>query len=263
MKKLYTLALMALASLALTGCGVGTIETGHVGVRTSFGQVQQDEVQPGFYVAITSHVDEYTTKETSIALTNLTPKAKDKLRLQDLDVTVYYTTAANKIADFASTHTGMSAHMKGEGFIRPGYFLIENLAAGIISDETAKFDSMTLHQNRTELENGIKTSLSAQLQASDPGYFKITRVVASSLITDPSVEDSIRKNIAMSNEIDTAMKNVKKMQQEAEAMTKTANALTPMLLQNEYIKAIALCAGNPKCTLIVGSSATPMLNLPK
>jgi len=134
----------------------------------------------------------------------------------------------------------------------------------VISDETSKFDSLTLHQNRTELEQAIKVSLTDQLNKSDPGFFEITRVNISTLLTDPSVEDSIRKNIQMNNEIDTAMKEVKKKQQEAEAMTKTANALTPMLLQNEYIKAIGRCADNPKCTLIVGGgSAVPMLNLPK
>lgn len=264
MKKLYLICCAALMSVFLTGCGFGTIETGNVGVRTAFGKVQQDEEQPGVYTAFLSHVDEYTTKETFVALQNLTPKAKDKLIMKDLDVTVYYKMHPNKVADFASTHASMSARIQGESYIRPGYFLIENIAKGVISDEVSKFDSLTLHQDRTNLENAIKTSLAEQLNLSDPGYFEITRVNISTLLTDPSVEESIRKNIQMNNEIDTARKEVAKKLQEAEAMTKTANALTPMLLQHEYIKAIAKCADNPKCTLIVGgSSANTMLNIPK
>lgn len=265
MKKLWIIAALAMSAL-LTGCGFGTIETGNVGVRTTFGKVQQEEEQPGVYTAILSHVDEYTTKETYVALQNLTPKAKDKLILKDLDVTVYYKIHPNKVADFASTHASMSAKLKEESFIRPGYFLIENLAKGVISDEVSKFDSLTLHQDRAKLETAIKTALTEQMNTSDPGYFEITRVNISTLLTDPTVEDSIRKNIQMTNEIDTARKEVAKKLQEAEAMTKTANALTPMLLQHEYIKAISACANSQKCTLIIGGgsgNAVPLVNLPK
>lgn len=260
MKKLFLIAIIAMSSL-LTACG--TVETGNVGVRKTFGQVQQDEVQPGFYQSVLSSVDEYTTKETYVSLQNLTPKAKDKLILKDLDVTVYYKTNPSKVAEFVSTHAAMSAKMQGEGFIRPGYVLIDNMARGIVSDEVSGFDSLTLHQNRTDLEIAIKNALTAQLNKSDPGYFEVTRVVVSSLLTDPSVEESIRKNIAMTNEIDTARKEVQKKLEEANAMTKTANALTPMLLQHEYIQAIGKCADNPKCTLIVGGNTQTMLNLPK
>lgn len=260
MKKLFLIAVIA-ASTLLTACG--TVETGNVGVRKTFGQVQQDEVQPGFYQSILSSVDEYTTKETYVSLQNLTPKAKDKLILKDLDVTVYYKTNPQKVAEFVSTHAAMSAKMSGEDFIRPGYVLIENLARGIVSDQVSEFDSLTLHQNRTDLEAAIKTSLTDQLNKSEAGYFEVTRVVVSSLLTDPSVEESIRKNIAMTNEIDTARKEVQKKLEEANAMTKTANALTPMLLQHEYIKAIDKCASNPGCTLFVGAPGGLNMTLPK
>lgn len=264
MKKLW-LILAVLAATQLTACGLGgTIETGNVGVRTMLGKVQQEEESPGFYTAVFSSVTEYTAKETNVILKDMTPKAKDKLRLADLDVTVYYKMAPGKVADFASTKAGMSARLQGESFIRPGYFLIENLAKGVISDEVSKFDSLTMHQNRTELELAVKAALQETLNKSDPGFFEITRVAVSSLLTDPSVEKSIQANISMNNEIDTAKKEVQKKLQEADAMTKTANALTPMLLQHEYIKAISRCADNPKCTLIVGgNSSNTMLNIPK
>ena len=260
MKKLFLIAMIA-ASTLLTACG--TVETGNVGVRKTFGQVQQEEVQPGFYQSILSSVDEYTTKETYVSLQNLTPKAKDKLILKDLDVTIYYKTNPAKIADFVSTHAAMSAKMQGESFIRPGYVLIENLSRGIVSDEVSGFESLTLHQNRTDLEAAIKNALSEQLNKSEAGYFEVTRVVVSSLLTDPSVEQSIRDNIAMNNQIDTARKEVQKKKEEADAMMKTANALTPMLLQHEYIKAIDKCASNPGCTLFVGAPGNLNMTLPK
>lgn len=263
MKKALLAITIALSGLLLTGCG-GAIETGNVGVRTQFGKIQQEEEQPGIYLAVLSHVDEYTVKETSVALVNLTPKAKDKLILKDLDVTVYYKIIPNKVADFASTHASMSARMEHEHFSRPGYFLIENVAKGVISDETSKFDSLTLHQNRVALELAIKTSLTEQLSKTDPGYFEITRVIISSLLTDPSVEDSIRKSIMVQNDLATATQQVQVKQQLALANEKLTQSLTPLFLQHEYIEALKICAGSPHCTMIIdGSKGGALVNVSK
>jgi len=72
------------AALFLTACGA--IESGNVGVRTSFtGSVNTNEMQQGFYTHITSKVQEYSTKEITVALMDMQPKAKDNLTLADLD----------------------------------------------------------------------------------------------------------------------------------------------------------------------------------
>lgn len=247
----------------LTGCGA--IETGNVGVRTQFGQVEQTEVQPGFYTAVLSSVTEYTAKETSVSISDLTPKAADKLMLKDLDVTIFYESNPTLVADFVSHRSGMSALVQGDSAVRPGYVLIDKLARGASSSAVAKFDSQQLHSSREALEAEIRTMLQADLEASDPGMFKITRVNISSLLTDSSIEDSIRKNIQAQNDIATATKRVEVREQEAEANIKLAASLTPAFLQHEYIKAIEKCAENNGCMLIVGGggNVTPMINMPK
>lgn len=253
-------AIIALSAM-LAGCG-GTIDTGNVGVRTQFGKIQQEVEQPGAYLAVLSHVDEYTVKETSVPLAKLTPKAKDKLILKELDVTVYYKVHANKVAEFASTHGAMSAQLGGEHSWRPGYYLIENVAKGVISDETSKFDSLTLHQNRQALEAAIKVSLAEQLTKTDPGYFDITRVVISTLLTDPSIEDSIRKSIMVQNDLAAATQQVQVKQQLALANEKLTQSLTPMFLQHEYIEALKTCAGSQHCTMIIdGSKGGALVNV--
>lgn len=264
MKNLKFLAIIGgiVLSSLLTACG--QIETGNVGVRTQFGKVQAEEETPGVYTAILSNVDEYTTKETYVSLDNLTPRAKDNLTLKDLDVTIYYKTNPTKIAEFVSSHAGMSAKMQGEHFIRPGYVLIENLARGAAYDETSKFDSLTLHQNRQDLESAIKDTLNNQLSKSDPGYFEITRVVIRSITTDPQVEESIRKAVAKDKELEAARKEVQVKAQEAAANNALAASLTEPLLKREYIQAISKCAENSNCTLILGGgNSVPLINLPK
>ena len=92
------LALLAVA-IALTSCG--TIESGNVGVRTTLGKVNPEEVEPGIYLGLPgiSRVQEFSSKEIGIDLNDLTPKARDNLSLRDLDVTVYYRVQPSSIAD--------------------------------------------------------------------------------------------------------------------------------------------------------------------
>ncbi len=263
MKKLFAIAILAIASL-LTGCA-GVIETGNVGVRTSFGKIDLDEVGEGFYTNPFSSVLEYTARETSVEVIDLQPRAKDNLTLKDLDVSVYYTMAPEKIADFSATHKMMSASLTGDGdMIRPGYILLENQARGVIYDSVSRFDSMTLHQNRQALEADIMKNLRAELEKSDPGYFKITRVVIRGIQTDPQVEDSIRKSVAKDKEFEAAEKDVQVKKKMAAANLQLAESLTPAFLQHEYIGAIAECAKRQGCTLIVGGgNSVPLINLPK
>ncbi|MDT4822982.1 hypothetical protein FQZ97_562020 [compost metagenome] len=78
------------------------------------------------------------------------------------------------------------------------------------------------------------------------------------------MEDSIRRSIQAQKEVETAKEQVKVKQQEAEAMTKIAQSLTPSYLQHEYNVALAECAKRASCTMIVGTSgATPIVNLPR
>ncbi|TSP14025.1 SPFH domain-containing protein [Cupriavidus campinensis] len=264
-RSIVTIGAMLGATLSLSGCGFGFVETGQVGVRTAYGKIQSDEVSPGFYTAILSSVDKYTVKETSVELRDMKPRAKDNLTLKDLDVTVYYTTNPGRVAEFASEKGGQSARMEGESFLRPGYMLVQKLAQGAAQDAVSHLDSLTLHQNRTALEDAIVKATQAELdKATHLGDFTVTRAVVTSVQTDPAVEESIRRSIQVQKDVETATQQVKVKQQEAEAMGKINASLTPAYLQHEYNVALTECAKRASCTMIVGTSgATPIVNIPR
>lgn len=106
------LSITALLCTLLSGC-FGTIDTGHVGVRTTFGKVDTEELQQGMYSALLSSVREFTAKEISVQLNNLTPKAKDNLSLKDLDVTIYYTIKPTVIAEMDIKYQGQGYYSEG------------------------------------------------------------------------------------------------------------------------------------------------------
>ncbi|WP_374335374.1 SPFH domain-containing protein [Methyloversatilis sp.] len=257
--KYIKVAIVMLFAAMTTACGF--IETGEVGVRKTFGKIDNEEVSVGFYTAVLSSVDTYSIKETVVDLKDLKPRALDNLSLRDLDVSVYYTVNPSIIAEFSASNAGMSA--KGEdGRIYPGYNLIQRLASGEINDKVAKMESLKLHQNRDTLENDVLAGLQAQLDAKVPGGFKVTRVVVTGIQTDPAIEASIQKSIQAEKDLEIATKQVQVKQQQALANEKLTQSLTPAYLQYEYIKALQDCASSKDCTMIVDqSSSSKMLNV--
>jgi regulator of protease activity HflC (stomatin/prohibitin superfamily) len=260
MKRLILVVLAVLMPFFFTGCGF--IDSGEVGVRTQFGQIQPTVEQPGFYTAILSHLTIYTAKETTVDIGGLTPRAKDNLTLKDLDVTIYYRANPAALPNFQASRAGQSAELSGEGFVRPGYVLIQNVASGVINDSVSHFDSLTLHTNRGPLESMIKAELQSRLDKDNPNTFTVTNVIVRTIHTDPSVEDAIRNSIMAEKQVQTAKQLVQVKEQEAQANEKLTQSLTPAYLQHEYNMALQACASHQGCTMIVGTGdVRPMVNV--
>lgn len=271
MKKL--LFILTLGVAALSGCSVGTIDTGNVGVRSRWGNVSMEEIGPGPYIAFFATTDEWTAKEVSVELKDLRPRAKDNLYLKDLDATVYYTTNPSMVAEFITAKKGQSGEDSHHVGI-PGLHLIKNVGAGAVSDQTSKFDSLTMHQNRNPLEEAIKKAMQADLD-SDPkvkGTFQVTRVVITSLQTDDSIEKSIQANVQRQKDIEAQEKQIELNRKAAQAQVEAAKgiaeanmriaaSLTPALLQSQQNDALKACAAKGSgCTMIVGSGGVPLLS---
>lgn len=258
---------MLLPTIFLAGC-IGVIDEGNVGVRTTFGKVKQEPEQPGMYMAILSNIREYTTKESSVSINDMTPKTKDNLSLADMDVAIYYTTKGDKIPGLHVKYIRQSMEDK-QSIFYPGFYLIENISRTAIYDVTSEHDSLTIHQKRDEIAAEIKRRVQESLDASDPGSFVISKVVVRQITTDPAIEQSIRDNVKMGKLVDTknaelalAQAEAKRVIIEAEGTAKRNAILNASITPNliEYKKANALqdCAQRSGCTMIVGN-ATPII----
>ena len=184
MKKSLTLALIA---LTLSACGA--IQTGEVGVRTTFtGKVVPQEIDQGFYTHLTSKVHEFSTKEIAIELFNMQPKAGDNLTLDDLDIEVYYTIEPSSVVDmhikYANRH-----ERAGSGSYLPVYNLVKSFAREAVYETVSEYDSLVVHQERDKIRLQVKERTQEALDATDPGVFQIQKVVIRDVKTDPTIED--------------------------------------------------------------------------
>jgi regulator of protease activity HflC (stomatin/prohibitin superfamily) len=236
------LALLAIG-LALTSCG--TIESGNVGVRTTLGKVNPEEVEPGIYLGLPgiSRVQEFSSKEIGIDLNDLTPKARDNLSLRDLDVTVYYRVQPSSIADLYVKYAAQHGLEEGKRSVYlPAIGLLQRLARNAVFEQAAQIDSLVMHTRRDELSASVLRSLQAELDTNDKGVITVTRVVIRALTTDPAIEKAIQDSVAAQKQLETTKQRIAIAEAEAQVEIKKAegiakaNQIINQSLTREYLQ---------------------------
>ena len=235
------LSILAVTFVYLT---IVLIESGNVGVKKTLGKVNPEEVSPGLTLrmpAITQ-ITEFVGKEIAIDLIDLTPKAADNLSLRDMDVTVFYKAAAEQIADLYVKYANAHHYDEESNSYFPAYRLVYREARRSAYETVAKIDSLTMHKKREQIASSIKARLQETLESNDPDVFEVTRVVIRSVLTDPSIEESIREAVANQKRLEAkqVMVEIERKNAEIEAIRAEgiakANNIINKTLTNEYLQ---------------------------
>jgi regulator of protease activity HflC (stomatin/prohibitin superfamily) len=137
-------------------------------------------------------------------------------------------------------------------------------------EEVAKQDSLTIHQHRDDVASAMKENIQKALDESDPGVFKITRVVMRQVVTDPAIEQSILQAVQVSKQIEAKKAELELAKAEAARTIAEANgtaernrilnaSITDNLIRYKQALAQENCAASGKCTMIIGNG-TPIVN---
>jgi regulator of protease activity HflC (stomatin/prohibitin superfamily) len=260
------------AILALGSCEV--IDTGNVGVKTTAGQVDLQEVMPGFTfkAPMITGITEYNVKEASLDLGDLTPKARDNLSLKDLDVSIFYEVEPSKVADIVAGYQGQTLYSEESGAWYPGQGIVVRFAREAIYDAVSKMDSLTIHQRREALVQEIRINLQRKLDKFTPNTFRVTNLVVRAITTDPSIENSIQLAVQAQKDLERKGSELKAAEADAQialtraegeaAANRALNAsLTPELLRKMQIDSMEKFARNGNATVVLPSGATPLINV--
>jgi regulator of protease activity HflC (stomatin/prohibitin superfamily) len=234
--------LLLVVVVAATSCG--TLETGNVGVRTTLGKVNPEEVEPGVYVGVPgiSSVQLFSGKEIAVDLNDLTPKARDNLSLRDLDLTVYYKVATGSVAELYIKYAARHARAEGAREFLPAYQLVQGVARNVVFEEASKIDSLVMHTKRDEMAAAIRRGIQTELDTNDKGVFTITRVVVRALSTDPAIEKAIQESVAAQKQLETTRQRIQIAEAEALVEIKKAegiakaNQIINQSLTREYLQ---------------------------
>ncbi len=238
------------------------VETGHVAVEKTLGTVDMDETSAGlnWKMPVITRAYEFSAKEIVIDFNDLTPKARDNLRLKDLDISVYYKVAPVAVAEMMVKYA--AAYAEGPEALLPAYGVVFREGRDVIYQEVTKIDSLELHRNRDALREGITANLQVKLDQKDPGVFTITRVAVRALNTDPTIEAAIQQAVQAQKRLEAKRVEVEIANKDAEieiARAKgiaEANAiinesLTPEYLQHELNEALKMFAENEGDVVVI------------
>lgn len=269
------------AILSLAACS--QIDTGNVGVERTLGKVGTEALVPGVYFTLFKNVDEFTTKEVSFQLNDMTPKSRDNLTMKDVDIDIYYkTTPASVPALYIKYQGDVVQHNEivkgGTRDLVVAFSRVSREAREAVYKSMAELDATTMHTKRTELSEMVRSRLQAELENNDQGAFVVTAVNVRNLLTDPAIEAAIRSRAETDQAIEKKRKEVELAKAEAERLIVQAQgearaneiisaSLTPSLkdiklaeIQRDTALALASKPGN---TVLLGGHATPLVNVGK
>ncbi|MDN3653308.1 SPFH domain-containing protein [Thalassotalea ponticola] len=245
------------------------VDTGHIAVEKTLGTVDMEEVPAGlnWKLPLLTQAYEFSAKEIAIDFNDLRPKARDNLRLQDLDISIYYKVDPSKISEMMVKYA--ASYTKGKDALLPAYNVVYREGRDVIYEEVTKIDSLALHRNRDQLRLGIATELQLKLDDKDPGIFTITRVAIRALNTDPTIEAAIQKAVqaqktleAKKVEVEIAGKDaeieIARARGIAEANAIINSSLTPEYLQHELNEALKMFANNEGGVIVVPANMQNM-----
>lgn len=271
--------ILPLAALSLAACS--QIDTGNVGVERTLGKVGTEALTPGVYFTLFKSVDEFTTKEVSFQLVDMTPKSRDNLTMKDVDIDVYYKTTPAAVPGLYVKYQGdVVQHNQivqgGTKELVVAFSRVSREAREAIYKSVAELDATTMHTKRTELSEMVRARLQEELEKNDKGAFVVTAVNVRNLLTDPAIEAAIRSRAETDQAIEKKRKEVELAKAEAERLIVQAQgearaneiisaSLTPSLKEIKLAElqrdtALAL-AGKPGNTVLLGGGATPLVNV--
>ena len=220
----------------LTGCT--KIESGHVGIRTSFnGTVESQELQVGFHQTLIGSVKNYVANDITTSLSDLTPQTKDRSTLSDLDMSYTYNVTPNMIGDLVVKFKGRDFYDRETGDYYPLALYIENVMRTATTDTFSQYDALSANDNREEIRDRIKQR--AEEMFKEDGLadaVKIHQVFIKNLQLSKAIMESANAVIISQNVLKAKEYEVQTAKKEAERVT----LLSANKANLDYIKVNAL-----------------------
>lgn len=216
------LALMAIGVVTMTGCT--RVETGHVGVRTTFnGSIEPDELGVGFHQTLIGSVTTYVANEITWKIDNLTPQTKDRSQLEDLDLAYTYSVNPATIADLVVKYKGRDG-IDDHGDRYPLALYVENVVKTATTDVVSKYDALEANEKREEIRNKIRDQAEAMFKEDGLNEaVNIHQVFVKNMQLSKAIMTSANAVIISQNELKTKEFEVQTAKKEAERLVALSN----------------------------------------
>lgn len=206
--------------------GFQIIETGNVGVRSTLGQIDRDEVQPGlrFAIPFIQTIEPVFTKTVMVNYSSTESKKNDSLEINyeptlmgedanglplGIDLTVEVAPVDNLMAD-------MYIETGREGFDKKVVQTVRSVGRKVLSG----FEADIVMTKRTELNSGLTNDLNTAFEGSR--YFKLASVQLKQIVLPPKVKEAIETVALQRQQAAASREQIAVRDAEAEALKKKA-----------------------------------------
>jgi len=269
---LATLGIIVVIGLLFTGCSLTTVDAGQIGVRTQFGKVTENSVEPGLHFVnpIGGHIIKYDVREQKAEIKAPT-YTKD---MQQADIFIVVTYALNK------GEVGVVHQTYGTAYADR---VVLPKVTGAIKDVIGNIEAAELVNAREKAAKSILDTATAQIaEAKVP--VTITSLVITNIDYSDVFEKSIEEKVVAQQNAIRAQNETKRVEEEskqtvirAEAQAKSKLALAEAeakaveirgkaLKENPdvvMLEAITKWDGKMPTTLFTGNSAANVLDVSK
>ena len=218
----FLIGVALLGMLSMSACT--RVETGHVGIRTSFsGEIDPQELGVGFHQTIIGSVSTYVANEITWKIENLTPQTKDRSQLEDLDLAYTYSVNSASIGDLVVKYKGRDA-VDDNGDRYPLALYVENVVKTATTDVLSHYDALEANEKRETIRNEIRTQ--AERMFKEDGLAEavnIHQVFVKNLQLSKAIMQSANAVIISQNELKSKAFEVDTARKEAERLTLLAN----------------------------------------
>lgn len=209
---LITLAIILVIGLMFCGCSLTTVDAGQIGVRTQFGKVTENSVEPGLHFVnpIGGAIIKYDVREQKAEI-----KAPTYTRdMQQADIFIVVTYALNK-ADVGIVHQTFGTAYADR--------VVLPKVTGAIKDVIGNIEAAELVNAREKAAKSILDTATAQIaEAKVP--VTITSLVITNIDYSDVFEKSIEEKVVAQQNAIRAQNETKRVEEEARQVVVRAKA---------------------------------------
>lgn len=268
MKKLF----IYLSAVLMAACS--QIDSGNVGIESTLGQVKEQALPPSTYFTLFKTVTEVCGKELPVPVNDLRPQTSDKITMADMDLDVYVQIDASKAPAVALKWSGDRTEVRNDdgSCVALGLNYVSRQAREAVYSVAAKFNSATIHTERTNIAAGIVAELQKSLDAeAGKGLFFVRSANVRNLVTDPALEANIKAAANAQFELQKEKNQVEvakmtadrkriEAQGEADAIRIKAEAVAKQG-GAEYVQLQAIAKWDGKLPVTQAGGATPFISI--
>lgn len=236
----------------LSGCVIETVNDGNfaIGAGSYSGKYQEEIYTPDWYWAPLTNLTQISGQENVVQILNVTPKDKNNVLLQDLDIVFTYRAIPKNSLKFLRERGGLTPLPSNREVFMLGYDKLQKDGKSMVQTSTQKYTSEEMLANIKQLETTFKNDLQNEIDGLyGAETFEILDVKISNIKVAPYIEDKVAQVEILKAEQQKNIERMKVIQSTAQvknaeaAMLKEAiqqSGLTvEQYLRHEMIKAIA------------------------